>query len=136
MIESIKKYFEACPIFSDGKINVNYLGNGDACYSIDNVPAEPIVKKYCDGATLRQFVFVLAIRDIYNESIARNLKNAQIFEELEKWVLRKNSEGVFPDTDEDCEPIGIEVTKGGCLYDSNIQTGRMQVEMRFVYLKK
>lgn len=132
IIDSIKDYFELCPYLEGGKININCLGEKIVSYSIDNVAAEPVIKKYCDGASLKQFVFTLAIRDTYDENLAHNLKIAQFFEQLESWILEQNRKGILPDID--CGlPIKIEVTKSASLYDSYIDSGRWQMEMRLVY---
>ncbi len=132
IIDSIKDYFTSCPYLSDGRININCLGERTVSYSIDNIAAEPIVKKYCDGAVLKQFVFILALRDIYDENLVRNLKNAQFFEQVESWVEGQNRNGILPELD--CGiPVKIEVTKSGSLYDSSIQSGRWQMELRLVY---
>lgn len=132
IIDSIKDYFALCPYLAEGKININCLGEKTVSYSIDNVAAEPVIKKYCDGAVLKQFVFDLAIRDIYDENLFHNLKIAQLFEQIEGWILEQNRKGILPDID--CGiPVKLEVTKSGSLYDSNIESGRWQIEMRLVY---
>ena len=132
IIESIKKYFEACPCMINGAININYLSDRAVCYSIDNVEVEPVIKKYCDGAVLKQFVFKLALRDIYDENVQRNLKIAQFFEQVERWITSQNQKGILPQFDGGV-PIKMEVTKSGALNDANIQSGRWQMEMRLVY---
>ena len=132
IIESIKNFFEACPYLSTGSININYLGDRAVCYSIDNVEAEPVIKRYCDGATLKQFVFKLVLRDIYDENVLRNLKIAQFFEQVEAWISSQNQKGNLPEI-EGGVPVKLEVTKSGGLNDANIQSGRWQMEIRLVY---
>lgn len=132
MIESIKNYLETCPKLSSGKINIDCLGTDAASYSIDSIAAEPVIKKYCDGAVLKQFVFALALRDIYNENVLMNLKRAQFFELIEDWITKQNRKGNLPNV-EGAIPVKIEVTKSGCLQESNMQSGKWQMEMRFVY---
>lgn len=132
IIDSIKEYLAGCPYIFGNTININCLGEKPLSLSIDNVDREPIIKRYCDGAVLKQFVFVLALRDIYDENILRNLKNAQFFEQVENWAMEQNRNGIFPEID--CGiPVKIEVTKSGCLCDSSIDSGRWQMEMRLVY---
>lgn len=132
IIESIKNYFEACPHLADGVININYLGDRAVCYSIDNVEAEPVIKRYCDGGILKQFVFKLALRDVYDENVLRNMKIAQFFEQIEAWIASQNQKGILPQF-EGGVPLKLEVTKSGGLNDANIQSGRWQMEIRLVY---
>ena len=44
-----------CPLLDeDGKVRVNFLGDTPIEYVIEEVPAEPIVKRYVDGSSIRQ----------------------------------------------------------------------------------
>ena len=132
MIESIKNYLETCPQLAGGKINIDCLGADAVSYSIDSIAAEPVVKKYCDGAVLKQFIFAFSLRDIYNENVLKNLKRAQLFEQIEDWITKQNQKGNLPDA-EGIAPVKIEVTKSGCLQESNMQNGKWQMEMPLVY---
>ena len=43
-----------CPLLDeDGKVRVNFLGETPIEYVIEEVPAEPIVKRYVDGSSIR-----------------------------------------------------------------------------------
>ena len=79
-----------------------------------------------------QFVFVFALRDIYDENVMRNLKNSQFFEQIENWVYEQNQKGNLPQVDAG-DSVKLEVTKSGCLDESNMHSGRWQMEMRLVY---
>lgn len=134
IIDSVREYLKGCPYLAGGRININCLGEASVCYSIDNVSAEPVIKKYCDGGTLRQFVFVLALRDAYDENVLNNLKSAQFFEQVEAWISEQNRAGMLPQTeDERIKPLSIEVTKSGCLSESHLSDGRWQMELRIIY---
>ena len=48
-----------CPLLDeDGKVRVNFLGDTPIEYVIEEVPAEPIVKRYVDGSSIRQVLFI------------------------------------------------------------------------------
>lgn len=56
-----------CPLLDeDGKVRVNFLGETPIEYVIEEVPAEPIVKRYVDGSSIRQVLFIFASRDEYD----------------------------------------------------------------------
>ena len=48
MILDVLKQFieEECPLVSGKKIKVNYLGEKPQSYTVDTVPANPVVRKY------------------------------------------------------------------------------------------
>ena len=60
IIDSIRNYIRGCPLINKGKVNVDYLGVDIGEYSIEPTPADPIIKRYADGGTLRQYLFVFS----------------------------------------------------------------------------
>lgn len=134
IIECIRDYISSCPLLIDRSINVNYLGAGSVSYSIDNIPAEPVIKRYCDGGTLRQFCFSFACRDGYDDNALLNLKVSGFFEEFAKWIEEQNRKGCFPDIEKmGLTPIKIEITKSGYAYDTARTSARFQIELRILY---
>ncbi len=133
IIESIKKYFESCPLLSGGRVNVNFLAEKPLCYSIDTVAANPVVKSYCDGGTLRQYRFAFALRSIYDEDATENIHAAAFFEELAAWVEQQSEQGVLPELSGKATPLGVEVMTTGSLLESSIGSARSQMEMRLLY---
>lgn len=137
IIDSIREYMMGCPYLTDGSVNINCLGEKSACYSIDNVGVDSVIKRYCDGGTLRQFVFVLALRDVYDENVSENLRISGMFEQIENWILQQNKENMLPQiADKHIEPQSIEVIKSGYLLESHKQDGRWQMEIRMIYRQK
>ncbi len=135
--EATKKYIETCPLIKKSRINVNYLGEKPVQYSIDNVPAKPIVKKYTDGGTLRQFLFVFASREAYDENTLENMDVAKFFEEFENWIEEQDRNKVFPVTeDPKVKVTRIETTTSGYLFDSDTKTARFQIQCKITYKKE
>ena len=61
IIKALMEYISTCPYlyeFNKG-INVDYLDNDSTTYSIEEVPCNPIVKRYINGDTKRQYDFIL-----------------------------------------------------------------------------
>lgn len=135
--QALKKYIEACPLITKSKINVNYLGEKPVKYSIDNVPAKPIVKQYTDGGTLRQYLFVFASREAYDENALENMNIAKFFEEFESWIEAQNSAKAFPEVDNPKVKITrIETVTSGYLFDSDTKTARFQIQCKITYKKE
>lgn len=135
--EKVREFMLLCPQLSGKKINVNCLGIAPGSLTLDNVSAEPVIKEYCDGETLKQAVFVLGVRDLYDENLGEGLKVVQFLEDVGNWIQRQNAIRNFPDfRRQDILCRAIEVTKSGHLYDTSMASGRWQMEFRVVYRQK
>ena len=72
IIDAIKTFIENnCPLVSGKKINVNYLGEKPQRYTIESVPSTPIIKKYSDGGTQRQYLWVFSSREITMQKLVK-----------------------------------------------------------------
>ena len=60
VLAGIREYLSGCPLFDNGLIRVNYLEGEPIAYTVDEVPAKPVVRQYADGSSLRQAEFVIA----------------------------------------------------------------------------
>lgn len=134
IIDAVREYMLSCPNLSGKKININCLGTKMRSLSIDNVSSESVIKKYCDGGSLKQAVFILAVRDRYDEALGENLYVMNLLEEIEDWIYKQNIINNLPILDSsNMSARSIEVTKSGYLYDTSMSSGRWQLEFRIVY---
>lgn len=136
MISSVREFLKECPILKKGIINVNYLGDNKIKYTIDNVPCYPIVKRYADGGTLRQFIFVFASREAYDANVLQNMGITQFFDEFSSWIEQQNEEKNFPVFPEGSVPTAIEVLSSGYLMSSDEKTARFQMQLKITYRKE
>lgn len=135
IIDGVRAYLKACPLLKGGKINVNYLGEKPTRYSIDNVPADPIVKKYASGDTMRQFLFVFASRECYDADELANMDTTKFYEEFGAWLEAQDKKGNYPELPEGLRPARVEVLTTGYLFDNSERTARFQIQCRLIYYK-
>ena len=134
IIDAVREYMMSCPVLSGKKVNINCLGEKIRSFSVDNVASNNIIKKYCDGGTLKQAVFTLGVRDRYDETLGENLYVTNLLEEIETWIYRQNIIKNLPALgSDDMIARCIEVTKSGYLHDTAMSSGRWQLEFRIVY---
>ena len=139
IIESIKDYFMKCPFLDDLKeINVDFLPEDPTTYSIEQVPATVILKKYLDGTTDRQFVFVFASRMHYSDELVNNISNSGFFENVQNWLEENSENGLLPELEEDLIPQKIEAQSSGYLFDisGDLSNARYQIQCRLLYEKE
>lgn len=133
MIDNIKAFINTCPILSDIHVNINYLGENDASGTIENVSAEPIIKNYTDGATLRQFLFTVALRQKYGQDVAANSAAAVKLEQLSDWICEQDRIGILPVLDNNRNSVSLEVVKTGWVEEKESDTAKYQLQCRLVY---
>ncbi len=130
--ESVKQWFEKCPLLKNGIINVNYLGHKPVSYCIEAVPSSPIVRQYVDGGSVRRYVFVFASREFYSENTLNNMDTARFWEELAAWIENEDS---LPELAEG-EARKVEILSSGYAYGINVGTARFQMQLQLLYYKK
>lgn len=135
IIDCIREYFKTCPLLKKGKINVNYLGEQPVAYTIEQVPSDPMIKRYSDGASQRQCLFVFASREYYDNDVLGNMDMAKFYEELAEWVEGQSEAGVLPVLGEGYQSLDMRTNTSGYLMSADAQTARFQIQMRLIYYK-
>lgn len=136
IIDSLKRYFKGCPLLKGGKINANYLGEKAVSYTIDNVPSNPIIKKYADGASVRQFLFVFASKEYYDTKTYDNFNVSGFYEEFAEWIGEKNDKKELPELDDGLNSLALEVLTSGYMFDNDLDKARYQIQLRLIYYKE
>lgn len=140
IIESVRNFIKKCPkikTFDDAvSVNINYLNEKPDTYSIEEVPVNPIVKRYVGGSTLRQKVFMFCSRNNYGEDIFNNINNSGFYEEFAEWIEEMNKKGELPILDDNKEAQKIEVITNGYAFNTEVDKARYQIEFRLTYLQE
>lgn len=136
IVESVRSYIMTCPLLKDGCFHVDYLGHEPCEYTIDGVPAAIIIKRYVDGATLRQYEFVFASREEYNISVIENMVNSAFYEEFAAWLERQTKSHNLPYLGEGKLAQKIEALSSGYLFQTGPSTARYQIQCRLVYYQE
>ncbi len=135
IIESVRQYLEGCPLLEGGRLNVDFLPPEAANYSVDVVPATPIIKQYLGGSSMRQFLFVVATRTYYGEHIRQQLDNLAFFEAFSEWIEDQNSKKIFPGLGPGRRPLKLEVTTSGYVFAVDTENARYQIQLKLTYFQ-
>ena len=137
IIDGLRAFFCACPLLEPAsRLGVDYLGRDATEYVIEAVPTEPVVQQYADGGSTRQYAFVFASREAYGVDTLRNMANKGFYEALADWIEEQSNSGNFPSLPAGKQPVRMEVTAGGYLFDASPDTGRYQIQCRLIYYQK
>lgn len=133
IIESLRSFFLSCPYLKDGRLNIDFLGHKACEYTIDGVPADIIVKRYLDGATVRQYEFVFASREEYGFDVLQAIANSSFYENVAAWLEQQSDLGILPKLKDGQQAIKIEALSSGYLYQGSENTARYQIQCRLLY---
>ena len=140
IIESIRNYMrnlECLDTFNNAiRVNINYLEENTDTYSIEEVPVKPVVKKYINGDSIRQYAFIFTSREPYGADVLTNIDNSGFYEKLADEIENNNNNEIFPLLDDGLEPLKIEVTSTGYAFAVTEDTAQYQINLRLKYFKK
>ena len=134
IIEAIRDYIANmdCMKTFDNAINVNYLDSEIDSFSIEEIPCNPMIKKYVDGSSVRQFQFVFCSREPYGAEILQNIENSNFYEDFANEIEEKNSIEILPLID---GIKSIEVTSNAYTVSVTEDTALYQINLNLKYLK-
>ena len=136
IIAGITNFFMACPLLRDGVFRVNALGDQAIEYNIETGVFNPILKKYVNGDTLRQYQFNFVSREYYDMDRIQNIQNSEFYEQFAEWVEEQESLGNFPELPEGCEPDSLSVLSSGYIMDISMRNARYQIQLQLIYYKE
>lgn len=140
IIESLKEYFEACPLLEGSKINVDYLpdgtDSGEMECSIDTTPAEEEIQRYMSGSAMCQQVFVIRTLSDYGPDTLQQVANSGFFEDLSAWLREQTKRKNLPELPEGMTARLIEAQSTGYLAADFADVAKYQIQCRLVYFRQ
>lgn len=138
IINSLRNFIRECPYLQEFngaiRVNVDYLGEESTVYSIEETPCEPIIKKYVDGSSKRQYQFVFTSRENYGADVLQNIDNCGFYEHFSTWLEEQNLIGNLPEL-ENKEALKIEATSTGYAFQTDIDKARYQIQCKLIYMQ-
>lgn len=138
IIEVLKEFIETYPELKSfngmfAKMDADTLEEDAPAYMIENVPAEPIVKRYKDGSSVRQLVFAIASREYYDA--AENVETNRFYEDFADWIEDQSTKGILPELAKGMEARSIKMTTHGYLYDAEGKKAQYRIQGVLKYYK-
>lgn len=132
LIECVRDFVMQFPELKDGCLYVDYLGSTAVEYCVENIPCNPVFKRYTDGGCMKQLLFLFASREWYSADVNTCIENLAFYEDFANWIYEQNQTGVLPDLD-GRSPVSLEVLTGGYVFDEDSKTARYQMQLRLLY---
>lgn len=135
VLQSIKEFIETYPdLKSFPRVDMEKLEEDATAYMIENVPAEPFVKKYLDGSSVRQTVFAISSREFYGD--VENLETHAFYERFAAWMEECTRNNTLPDLGSNREPMSIKATTGAYVYDAEGTKAQYRIQCVLKYYQK
>lgn len=136
IIQGVVDYVTACPLLKDGLMRVDCMGTQPVEYAIAVMPTSPIVERYVDGSTVRQYMFSINSREYYTLDMIQNIANSEFYEDLADWFEEQDLAGNYPDIGEDKDVQAMKLLSPGYLYSTDKKTAQYQMQLRIEYYQE
>lgn len=136
MVDKIREYFLNHVTLAQEFDNIlaDFLGKEATTYTIEPVPAEPILKPYTDGGYLGQYQFYFGSREFYDDNVAQNISNLDFYERFKNEIEENNNNHILPDID---GIQSIECQSHGAIQNEEQNgTAKYVIQMRITYIKE
>lgn len=134
--EAVSDYFRKCPLLKDGVFRVDAHGIDAVEYTIETGMFDPIVNRFVDGSSVRQYQFSFASVEFYSMDRIQNIENSAFYERLADWVEQQSFIGKLPELPEGMEAEEMEILSPGYIYDVSMTYARYQIPLRLLYFKE
>lgn len=134
VLEDLRTYLLTYPGWAaNAPFYIDHLGKEPTQYGLMPLPSAPIVERYIDGSTLRQFVFAVQSMESTADDLAR-IGASGFYEELSDWLESQSEAGVLPSLDAGKTAERIEALQSGFLFEfGESGTGIYQIQARLIY---
>lgn len=135
----VMEFLSECPYMREFKqlfpvVELDILGESPTTYMVESTPAEPVLKRYANGDTERQYVFSLCSREFYGAP--ENVDTSEFYENFSDWLDTCTKEGKLPNLKGNLISKSIRATTEGYLYDTQEQKCQYRIQCQFIYYKR
>ena len=136
IMEGLTDYFLQCPLLKDGVFRVNALGSDPVEYELESAITSPILKKFIDGSSIRQYQFNFNSKEAYSMDRIMAIQSESFYENFCNWVEEQSLSGNLPEMPEGCEAQGLTVLAPGYMLDTSMVNAFYQVQLQLKYFKE
>ncbi len=136
LMEGIRNFVQEYPPLAKEQLRVDFLTPETASYSIDAVPCQEVLRRYLDGGTQKQYLFVLASRTYFGPHIRQQLDNLGFFEGFSAWLSQRQRKRDLPKLGEGRCASKMEVISSGYAFLPGEDSARYQIQCRLLYDEK
>lgn len=136
VMQCIQEYISMCPYLDDfeglfPQVGIDNLEENTTAYMVERIPADPVVKAYVDGSSIRQEVFLFSSREIYASEETDDIH--AFYDAFADWLEKSRNDLKLP---LGCEVRKLKATTGGYIYNEEGTKAQYQIQCRLEYYRK
>ncbi len=120
------------PSLKDGVFRVDALWAGPGRVHYRDRIFDPVIQRYVDGSSERQYQFQFGSREFYSMDRVQNIENSTFYEEFADWVEENSMAGNLPELPEGMCAEEIEVLSPGYIFDGAMKNARYQISFAII----
>ncbi len=137
IIGAVREYISTCPFLNEfARIHVEYLDTEADSYTVDAMPGEPLVQRYLNGDSEKQFSFTLSSRQSYGPDVLQNLENSGFYDRFADWLETESRRGNLPELPAGKEALSIRAISQGFVFQTDLDAAQYQIQCRLLYYQK
>jgi len=138
IMESIRNFMLKCPCIEDFELGlgVESLGEDEGSYSINTTPCNPIVKKYNDGSSVRQFDFVFASKNYFGPDVMENIQNCGFYEKFSEWLEDSTRSNDLPAMGDGKTARKLIASTTGYVFNADETSAQYQIQCKLIYFEE
>ena len=86
IIQGIADYLLTCPLLKDGVFRCDALGTGAVEYAVETGIFTPVLRRFVNGDSERQYQFNFTSREFYSMDRLQNIENTEFYENFAAWI--------------------------------------------------
>lgn len=137
VVEALRDFLKECPYLPEyfKYINVEYLDAEEDSFGIESAVADPIVKEYIDGSSIRQFQFYFTSREMLTVDVLENVQNSQFYELFAEWLRECSKERTLPELGGSRKAIDLRAVTQGYVVSSENSKAQYLIQCTLKYFK-
>lgn len=125
-----------CSLLKDGVFRTDALGTDAIEYAIQTSSFDPIINKFVDGTSYRQYQFYFNSMEYYDMDRVQEIENSGFYEKFAEWIEEQNKAGNLPVLPEGMEADELRAQSPGYIFDITMQNARYQIPLVLFYYKE
>ncbi|MDD2970190.1 MAG: chloramphenicol resistance protein [Lachnospiraceae bacterium] len=118
-------------------VGIEHLNEERKSYMVEaSVTDKPIMKRYLDGSSERQFNFIFASREYFGSDIAEALDVAEFYEDFSEWLEECTETNNVPVLGEGKEVKKMVATTNGYVFNADETAAQYQIQCKIIYNQK
>lgn len=132
MLEEVLKLLKSCPLLSAVPVTAELLREGPDAVSVQTVSEQPIVQRYADGSSLRQLVFIVALRQRPGEDLGK--EGEALLTDLGVWLEACDAASLA--LKGNAVPQRFEVLESAAAAGNTLGSFRYEMKCRLIYYQE